>query len=112
MTDTASAQGLNVDDPGIDMLPQRMGEKSTDPNTVTLEHPFKGEAGQQITHLKLRAATIGDVEQAQQISEHQLTQDLSLLALLTTNAVSDKDLRSLHPADYNSAREHLAAFLA
>tara|TARA_B110001452_G_scaffold246995_1_gene232737 strand:- start:522 stop:647 length:126 start_codon:yes stop_codon:yes gene_type:complete len=32
------------------------------------------------------------------------------LALLTTNAVSDKDIRMLHPKDYAAAREHLTDF--
>ena len=37
---------------------------------------------------------------------------VSLLALLTTNAVSDKDIRTLHPKDYSAAREHLTDFFA
>lgn len=68
----------------------------------TLKHPIKTAAGQSITTLELRRAKVKDIKAAHRFSDKESEQEIALLALLCTPALTPEDMEELDVADYRA----------
>jgi len=68
----------------------------------TLKHPIKTAGGQAITALELRRAKVKDIKSAHRFSDKESEQEIALLALLCTPALTPEDMEELDVADYRA----------